>query len=90
MLFSAEAYLYFMDFRLDRTAFHMGSHAETERYHARHEPTEPLERLRVAAYLTAAAYGYDPAHPPRLDRTAFSARRHGDADSAVSGPMDAS
>ncbi len=35
-----------MGFRLDRTAFHMGSHAETERYHARHEPTEPLERLR--------------------------------------------
>ena len=65
-----------MSFRLDRTAFHMGTHAETERYHAAHEPATMAERLRVAAYLNSVAFGYDLANPPRLDRTAFACRQH--------------
>lgn len=27
-------------------------------------------------YLIAAAWGYDPQNPPRLDRTCFSTRKH--------------
>lgn len=72
----AGAYLCFMSFRLDRTSFHMGTHAETERYHAAHEPATMAERLRAAAYLTSVAFGYDLANPPRLDRTTCSARQH--------------
>ena len=32
-------------FRLDRTAFHMGTHEETERYHARSNDETFADRL---------------------------------------------
>ena len=67
-----------MPFRLDRTAFHAGTHEETERYHARNQPETMAERLRVVAYLNSVAFNYDLNNPPRLDRTVFSARRHTD------------
>ncbi|GAB2528357.1 hypothetical protein [Spirosoma aerophilum] len=63
-------------FRLDRTAFHMGTHEETERYHARNQPETLVDRLKAAAYLNSIAFRYDITNPPRLDRTAFSARKH--------------
>ena len=63
-------------FKLDRTAHHAGTHAETERYHAQNQGATPTERVRNACVLTAQAWGYDPEHPPRLDRTAFATRRH--------------
>ena len=65
-----------MPFRLDRTAHHAGTHAENARYHAQNQPATMEERLRAAAYLNSVAYGYDPENPPRLDRTAFSTRKH--------------
>ena len=65
-----------MSFRLDRTAFHAGTHAETEAYHRAHQPDTPTERLRAAMYLNSVAYNYDLNNPPRLDRTAFSCRAH--------------
>lgn len=65
-----------MTFRVDRTAFHAGTHEENARYHARHQPATPAERLRAAAYLNSVAYGYDLDNPPRLDRTAFAIRKH--------------
>ena len=65
-----------MEFRLDRKAFHAGTHEETERYHARNQPETMAERLRAAAYLNSVAFNYDLNNPPRLDRTAFAARRH--------------
>jgi hypothetical protein len=65
-----------MEFRLDRTAFHAGTHEETERYHARNQPKTMAERLQAAAYLNSVAFNYDLNNPPRLDRMAFSARRH--------------
>ncbi len=65
-----------MQFRLDRTAFHAGTHEETEKYHARSQPKTLVERLQAAAYLNSVAFNYDLNNPPRLDRTAFSARRH--------------
>jgi hypothetical protein len=65
-----------MSFRLDRTAFHAGTHAETEAYHRRQQPAALAERLRVALYLNSVAFNFDPHHPPRLDRRAFSCRAH--------------
>ena len=65
-----------MSFRLDRTAFHMGTHAATERYHAIQQPATMTARLRAAAYLNSVAFGYELTTPPRLDRTAFAARSH--------------
>jgi hypothetical protein len=67
-----------MQFRLDRTAFHAGTHKDTERYHAQNQPATMTERLRAVAYLNSVAFNYDLNNPPRLDRTAFAARRHPD------------
>ena len=69
-----------MELRLDRTAFHAGTHGETERYHARQQPETMAERLRAAAYLNSVAFNYDLNNPPRLDRTVFSARQHTNKD----------
>lgn len=65
-----------MLFRLDRTAFHAGTHAEAEWYHAQNSPKTLVERLQVAAYLNSVAFNYDVDNPPRLDRSAFTMRRH--------------
>jgi hypothetical protein len=65
-----------MEFRLDRSDFHAGTHDETERYHARHQPETMADRLRAVAYLNSVAFNYDLNNPPRLDRTVFSARGH--------------
>jgi hypothetical protein len=65
------------EFRLDRTAFHAGTHKETERYHARNQPETAVDRLKAAAYLNSVAFNYDLNNPPRLDRTTFTSRKHG-------------
>ena len=65
-----------MSFRLDRTAFHAGTHAQAEAYHRQQEPATLVERLRVAMYLNSVAFNFDVNSPPRLDRTAFSCRAH--------------
>lgn len=65
-----------MEFRLDRTAFHAGTHEETGKYHARKQPETLVERLQAAAYLNSVAFNYDLNNPPRLDRAAFVARSH--------------
>ena len=65
-----------MPFRLNRTAFHAGTHAETEAYHRAQEPATLAERLRVAMYLNSVAFNFDINNPPRLERTAFSCRAH--------------
>jgi hypothetical protein len=70
------SYLRSMSFRLDRTAFHAGTHAETEAYHRAQTPATLAERLRVAMYLNSVAFNFDLYNPPRLDRTAFSCRAH--------------
>ena len=65
-----------MSFRLDRTAFHAGTHAEAEAYHRQQQPATMADRLRAAQYLNSVAFNFDPHNPPRLDRTAFSCRAH--------------
>lgn len=69
-------YLYTMTYRLDRTAFHAGTHEQNAQYHATYQPATPAERLRATAYLNSVAFGYDLENPPRMDRTAFSCRKH--------------
>ena len=65
-----------MFFRPDRTAFHAGTHTETEAYHRAREPTALAELLRVAIYFNSGAFDFDITNPPRLDRTTFSCRVH--------------
>ena len=65
-----------MSFRLDRTAFHAGTHAQAEAYHRQQEPATLVERLRVAMYLNSVAFNFDVNNPPRMDRTVFSCRAH--------------
>lgn len=65
-----------MAFRLDRTAFHAGTHAQAEAYHQRQQPTTMADRLHAAIYLNSVAFNFDFKNPPRLDRTAFSCRTH--------------
>lgn len=69
-----------MAYRLDRTAFHAGTHEQTAQYHADCQPITYEDRLRAAAYLNGIAFGYDPEHPPQLDRTAFNTRKHQQLD----------
>ncbi|MFD1469737.1 hypothetical protein ACFQ48_16030 [Hymenobacter caeli] len=65
-----------MPFRRARTAHHAGTHEQAAEYYAQNQPATPAERLRAAAYLNSAAFGYDLNNPPRLGRTAFATRRH--------------
>jgi hypothetical protein len=32
------------------------------------------KRLEIAHYLNSVAFNFDPQHPPRMDRTIFSAK----------------
>ena len=63
-------------FRLDRTAFEMRSHSQTEEHSYKYWKDQPVEeRFRVAAYLNSVAYGYSYENPPRMDKTVFSVRK---------------
>ena len=64
------------DFKLDRTAFHAGTHSETEKYYSEMQPKTGKERLEAANYLNSVAFQFDLKNPPKMDRTAFSARKH--------------
>ncbi|WP_159475476.1 hypothetical protein [Dyadobacter sp. 3J3] len=63
-------------FKLDRTAFHAGTHEETEKYYARNQPKTSVERLMAANYLNSNAFQFDLDNPPKMDRTVFSMRKH--------------
>ena len=47
-----------MFFRPDRTAFHAGTHTETEAYHRAREPTALAELLRVAIYFNSGGFQF--------------------------------
>jgi hypothetical protein len=55
-------------FAFDRTAHHSGTHRETELYHAKTQPETPLDRLNASQELNAAAFNYDLANPPKMER----------------------
>jgi len=63
-------------FKLDRTAFHAGSHEQTEKYYAKNQPETPEARLRAANYLNSVAFQFDLSNPPKMDRSVFSMRKH--------------
>ena len=46
-------------YKLDRHTFHMGSHEDTEYYHAQCQPTTYIDRLNAATYLSYIAFGVD-------------------------------
>jgi len=58
--------------RLDRKAFSMLTFAEADNTVAYWLKRTPAERIHAAYILSLRAYGYDPEHAPRLDRTIFS------------------
>jgi hypothetical protein len=66
-----------IQYRLDRTAFSMGSHQETEAKSQVYWQEQSMkERLKAAMYLNSVAYGFDVENPPKIDRTIFCMRGH--------------
>ncbi len=65
-----------MDFKLDKTAFKMGSHKDSGNDRAYWLSKTPMERFEAAWYLISQAYGFDPENPPPMDKTLFSTRKH--------------
>ena len=63
-------------FKLDRTAFHAGTHEETEKYYAKNQPKTSIERLQAANYLNSVAFQFDLNNPPKMDKSVFSMRKH--------------
>ena len=60
--------------RLDKSAFKKHSFREADRNRAYWMSKTPMERLIAAHRLSLRAYGYDPDHPPRMDKNHFSRR----------------
>lgn len=72
------------EFRLDRTVFWAGKHEENEeRIKKFWLDQSASDRLRAACYLNSVAYNYDINNPPKLDRTIFSMRKHGQDDPEI-------
>ena len=65
-----------MDFKLDRTAFSMGSNKVSEPAIKYWKTKTPEERLAASFYLNSVAYNFDLSSPPRLDKTVFSMRKN--------------
>ena len=64
------------DFKLDRNSFHAHKAEDSQKLHAAYWQSKTIEeRLKAAMYLNSVAYGFDPANPPRLDKTVFSIRK---------------
>ena len=63
-------------FRLDRTKFKMQTFKEASHQLKYWKSKTIEERLRAAYYLISVAYNFDINNPPKLDRTAFSMRKH--------------
>lgn len=63
-------------YRLDRTQFKMQSFEEADMQYDYWKKQSITERLRAATYLISVAFDFDLNHPPRLDRTIFSMRKH--------------
>ncbi len=65
-----------MSYKLDRSAFSMGSSNVSEPA-IRYWKTQTLEqRLSASFYLNSVAYNFDLSNPPRLDRTIFTMRKN--------------
>jgi hypothetical protein len=60
---------------MDKTAFFMGSYAEAD-IRAGGSDMTLEERLAWSNKAAKAFYGYAPSQPLKIDRAAFSARKH--------------
>ena len=63
-------------YKLDGTAFKAGNHASASNNYEFWKDKSPEEKLRAAFYLNSVAFNFSLDNPPRLDRTAFSMRKH--------------
>ena len=65
-----------MAYKLDRSAFSMGSMKVQEPAATYWKTKTPEERLRASFYLNSVAFNFDISNPPKLDRTVFSMRKN--------------
>jgi len=66
-----------MDYpRLDRTKFKAQTFQEADQQLNYWLAKTPAERLIAAYYLISVAWNFDFQNPPRMDRNAFSMRKH--------------
>ena len=63
-------------YKMDKSIVKLMSHKEAEKENRFSADTALSERLRQAWYLTCMAYAIDPEHPPKMDKTIFSMRKH--------------
>lgn len=61
-----------MAYKLDRTAFSMGSSEINDPAVDYWRSKSLKERLRASFYLNSVAYNFDLSDPPKLDRKVFS------------------
>lgn len=64
-----------MEERLDKTVFKKQSHKEADMNVRYWRSKTPTERLIAAYNLSLRAYGYDPADPPKMDKTYFRIKK---------------
>ncbi|WP_295651430.1 hypothetical protein [uncultured Mucilaginibacter sp.] len=62
------------EFKLDRTAFKAQTTSQAADHREYYQSLTWQERVKIANYLNSIAYNYPENNPPKLDRTAFSAR----------------
>ena len=60
-------------FKLDRTCGQGMTAEQADAYQNDYTGYTLEERLSIVFYLTSAAYNFDPEHPPKMDKTIFSA-----------------
>ncbi|MGY4386279.1 hypothetical protein ACVWYN_003330 [Pedobacter sp. UYP24] len=61
-------------YRLDRTAFKGHTVSEAADHAPYYKSLTVAERLKVAGFLNSIAFNYPENSPPKMDRSAFSAR----------------
>ncbi len=64
------------NYRLDRSKFKMQSFQEADNQSKYWKTKTVEERLKAAWYLISVAFKFNLKDPPRLDKTAFSMRKH--------------
>jgi hypothetical protein len=63
------------EYKFDKTAFKIQTFRESEMSNVTGNDISYAERLRMAYYLNAIAYGFSRNNPPKLDRTFFVSRK---------------
>jgi hypothetical protein len=64
--------------KLDRTQFKIQTFEEADNTREYWLSKTPNERFAAAWYLICCAWNIDMNNPPKLDRTVFSTRKHGE------------